>query len=202
MDIFTGERLAELIKAAGYLGLFGLVFGETGLLIGVMLPGDSLLFTAGFLASQGFLNIYILLPVLFVAAVIGDNVGYFFGAKVGHKIFNREDSIIFHKNNVVKAQKFYNRYGPMTIILSRYIPIIRTFAPLIAGVAKMNYKKFFLIDLIGCAIWSTGLTLAGFFLIKVFPGLEKNLTLIILGIILVSISPPIYHYLKSRFAKN
>lgn len=201
MDIFKGEHLVELIKAIGYLGLFGMVFSETGLLIGVILPGDSVLFTAGFLASQGFLNIYILLPVIFVAAVIGDNVGYLFGSRVGHRIFNREDSVIFHKDNVIKAQKFYDKYGPMTIILSRYIPVIRTFVPLIAGVGKMDYRRFFFIDLIGCLIWSVGLTLAGFYLIKIFPNLENNITLVVFGIIVASLILPVSHLLKNRFAK-
>ncbi|MEI6040420.1 MAG: VTT domain-containing protein [Candidatus Berkelbacteria bacterium] len=199
MDIFTGEKLIELIKLVGYFGVFGMVFSETGLLIGVFLPGDSLLFTAGLLASQGFLNIYILLPVLFVAAVIGDNVGYWFGHKMGDKIFSRQDSKIFHKDNVLKAQKFYDKYGPMTIILSRYIPIVRTFAPLIAGVGKMEYKRFFWLDMIGCLIWSVGLTLAGFYLVKIFPGLDKYLTLVVLGIVVLSVIPPIYHYLKEKF---
>lgn len=202
MDIFTGEKLIELVKLIGYFGLFGMVFSETGLLIGVFLPGDSLLFTAGLLASQGFLNIYLLLPVIFVAAVIGDNVGYFIGHKMGDRIFSRQDSKIFHKDNVTKAQKFYDKYGPMTIILSRYIPVVRTFAPLVAGVGKMEYKKFFWIDMIGCLIWSVGLTLAGFYLVKVFPGLDKYLTLVVLGIVVLSVIVPIYHYLKEKMSKK
>lgn len=202
MDIFQGEHLVELIKAIGTLGIFGMVFCETGLLIGVFLPGDSVLFTAGFLASQGFLNIYVLIPTIFVAAVLGDNAGYLWGHKLGHRIFNREDSVIFHKDNVLKAQHFYEKYGTMALILSRYIPIVRTFAPLVAGVGKMPYKRFFLIDLISCFIWSFGLTLAGFYLIKVFPGLEKNITLVIFGIIVVSLIFPVYHYLKNKIAKK
>lgn len=202
MDIFTGEKLIELIKLVGYFGVFGMVFSETGLLIGVFLPGDSLLFTAGLLASQGFLNIYILLPVIFVAAVIGDNVGYWFGHKMGDKIFSREDSKIFHKDNVLKAQKFYDKYGPMTIIMSRYVPIIRTFAPLVAGVGKMEYKKFFWIDMIGCFIWTVGLTLAGYFLVRLFPGIEKNLELVILAIVVLSFVPAVVHYLKDKAQGN
>lgn len=202
MDIFKGEHLVELIKAIGMLGIFGMIFCETGLLIGVFFPGDSVLFTAGVLAANGFLNIYVLIPTIFVAAVIGDNVGYLWGNKLGHKIFNREDSVIFHKDNVLKAQQFYEKYGTMALIISRYIPIVRTFAPLIAGVGKMNYKRFFLIDLLSCFIWSFGLTLAGFYLIKIFPGLEKNITLVIFGIIAVSLIFPVYHFIKSKIKKN
>lgn len=198
MDIFHGENLVELIKTIGTLGIFALVFSETGLLIGVFLPGDSVLFTAGFLASQGFLNIYTLIPAIFFAAVIGDNVGYLWGYKLGHKIFNRQDSVFFHKDNITKAQKFYEKYGLMTLFLSRYVPIIRTFAPLVAGIGKMPYKRFFFIDLASCFVWSFGLTLAGFYLIKVFPGLEKNLTLVILIIILISFVPAVWHYLKDK----
>jgi len=198
MDIFHGENLIELIKTIGTLGIFGLVFCETGLLIGVFLPGDSVLFTAGFLASQGFLNIYVLIPTIFVAAVIGDNIGYLWGYKLGHKIFSREDSVIFHKDNVRKAQNFYEKYGTMTLFLSRYVPVIRTFAPLVAGVGKMPYRRFFFIDLASCFIWSFGLTLAGYYLIKVFPSLEKNLTLVILVIIAVSFVPALWHYFKGK----
>jgi membrane-associated protein len=202
MDIFKGEHLVELIKAIGMLGIFGLIFCETGLLIGVFLPGDSVLFTAGVLAAYGNLNIYVLIPTIFVAAVIGDNIGYLWGNKLGHRIFNREDSVIFHKDNVLKAQEFYDKYGTMALIISRYIPIVRTFAPLVAGVGKMPYKRFFFVDLLSCFIWSFGLTLAGFYLIKAFPGLEKNITLVIFGIIVASLIFPGYHYLRSKFSKK
>jgi membrane-associated protein len=198
MDIFTGEKLIELIKWAGYFGLFGIIFAESGLLIGFFLPGDSLLFTAGVLASQGFLNIYILLPTIIIAAIAGDSAGYLFGRKVGRKIFNREDSVIFHKNNLLKAQSFYDKYGPMTIIIARFVPVVRTFAPIVAGVGEMDYKKFVSYNIIGGLLWTLSMTLGGFYLIKIFPSLEHNLELVVIAIIILSVIPAIYHYLKEK----
>ena len=139
---FFGIDLISLIKTAGYLGLFFIVFAESGLFIGFFLPGDSLLFTAGFLASQGYLNIWILAPLMFVAAVLGDNFGYAFGKKVGPALFNKEDSFLFHKDHLVKANDFYAKHGPKTIVMARFLPIVRTFAPILAGVGKMEYKTF------------------------------------------------------------
>ena len=121
--------LISIIKTFGYLGLFGIVFAESGLFIGFFLPGDSLLFTAGFLASQGFLNIWILMPLIFIGAALGDNVGYAFGFKVGPMIFKREDSILFHKDHLERARIFYEKHGPKTLVLARFMPGIRTFAP-------------------------------------------------------------------------
>lgn len=202
MDVFSTENLPALIKTIGYLGLFGIVFAESGLLIGFFLPGDSLLFTAGLLASEGFLNIYLLLFILFIAAVLGDNVGYAFGRKVGHRIFNRKDSLLFHKDNLMKAEKFYEKYGPSTIILARFIPIVRTFAPIVAGVGKMNYTRFFTFNLVGGFLWTFSMTLAGFLLAKIIPNIENYLTLIIAIIIFLSILPPIYHFIKEKKGKN
>lgn len=191
-----------MIKTFGYLGLFVIVFAESGLLIGFVLPGDSLLFTAGLLASQNYLDITILLPVLFIAAILGDNTGYFFGKKVGPKIFKREDSVIFHKDNLVRAEKFYEKYGPFTLIVARYIPIVRTFAPLVAGVGKMEYKRFFIYNIIGNFFWVISMTLAGFYLVKVFPGLEDRLSLVVGLIIVASFILPVYHYIKEKRSKK
>lgn len=184
------------------MGLFVIVFAESGLLIGFVLPGDSLLFTAGLLASQNYLDITILLPVLFIAAILGDNTGYFFGKKVGPKIFKREDSVIFHKDNLVRAEKFYEKYGPFTLIVARYIPIVRTFAPLVAGVGKMEYKRFFIYNIIGNFFWVISMTLAGFYLVKVFPGLEDRLSLVVGLIIVASFILPVYHYIKEKRSKK
>src|SRR3990167_8309400 len=139
--------LIELIKAAGYLGVFGIVFLESGLLVGFFFPGDSLLFTAGFLASQGFLDIKILIAGCFIAAVAGDSIGYFIGAKLGPKIFTKDNSIFFHKKHLERAQRFYDKHGGKTIILARFVPVIRAFAPVVAGVGTMNYKKFLTFNL-------------------------------------------------------
>src|SRR3990167_4377739 len=153
--------LIELIKAAGYLGVFGIVFLESGLMVVFFFPGDSLLFTAGFLASQGYLDIKILIAGCFVAAVAGDSIGYYIGAKLGPMVFKKEDSIFFHKKHLEKAQAFYDKHGGKTIILARFMPIIRAFAPVVAGAGKMDYKRFVFFNLIGGILWAVGITLAG-----------------------------------------
>ncbi len=202
LEIFHGEGLVDLIKTVGYFGLFGIVFAESGILIGAVLPGDSLLFTAGFLASQGFLNIWIMIPMLFVAAVVGDNVGYSFGRKVGRKIFKKESSLLFKQDNLRRAEGFYAKNGAMTIVLARFIPFIRTFAPIVAGVGKMEYRTFFVYNVVGGFLWTVAISLAGFFLGKIIPDIDKYLLPIIAGIIIVSILPPIYHMIKAKLRKD
>ena len=191
-----------LIKTAGYIGLFVIVFAESGLFIGFFLPGDSLLFTAGFLASQGLLNVLILIPITFVAAVLGDNVGYAFGRRVGPKIFTKEDSIFFHKDHLRRAEEFYQAHGPKTIVIARFTPIVRTFAPIVAGMGKMHYRTFLLYNIIGGVLWGIGLPLAGYFLRKTIPGVDKYLLPIIIAIIFVSFLPGAYHILKEIFRER
>jgi membrane-associated protein len=198
MDIFHGEGLITLIKSVGYVGIFAIIFAESGILIGAFLPGDSLLFTAGFLASQNFLNIWILIPTLFIAAVLGDNVGYTFGRKVGPKIFKKKDSLLFHQNNLIKAEIFYEKHGPITVMLARWMPFIRTFAPIVAGVGKMNYKTFFFYNVLGGFLWTASLPLAGYYLGQFIPDIDKYLLPIIGVIIFVSVIPPIYHIVKEK----
>lgn len=188
--------LVALIKTVGYLGVFGIVFAESGLLIGFFLPGDSLLFTAGFLASQGVLDIRILVPLLFVGAVIGDNVGYSFGYRVGPRIFKRQESLFFHQDHLRKAQVFFEKHGGKTLILARFMPIIRTFAPILAGVGKMKYRTFFMYNVVGGALWTIGLTLTGYYLGKIIPDVDKYLLPIIAGIIILSFLPSVIHIVR------
>jgi membrane-associated protein len=187
-----------IIKSAGYLGLFAIIFAESGLFFGFFLPGDSLIFTAGFLASQGFLDIKLLLVVLFVAAVLGDNVGYWFGQKVGPMIFKQKDSLFFKKEYIEKTHLFFAKYGGQSLVLARFIPIVRTFVSIVAGVGEMNYKKFFLFNLIGGLLWTFGLSLAGYFLGRVIPNADQYLIPIVLLIIVVSILPGAWHLLKKK----
>jgi len=202
LEIFSNTGLINIINTAGLLGIFGIVFAESGLLIGFFLPGDSLLFTAGFLASQNFINIYLLLIVTFVAAVIGDNVGYAFGKKVGPKIFSREDSWLFHKENLNKAYAFYQKYGPLTIVLSRFTPIVRTFAPIVAGAGQMDYKVFFFYNIAGGLAWTLLLTLSGFFLGEIIPNVDKYLLPIVVVIVVGSLIPSVYHIVKERMKQK
>lgn len=193
-----GFDLVELIKTVGYLGLFGIVFAESGLLIGFFLPGDSLLFTAGFLASQDFLNIYAVMAGCFIAAVVGDSVGYAFGNKVGPAIFKREDSLIFNKDHIRKAQDFYAKHGVKTIILARFVPVVRTFAPILAGVGKMEYRTFLTYNILGGALWALGIPFLGYTLGNRIPGVDRYLLPIILGIIVLSILPGILHIVRHK----
>ncbi len=194
--------LISLIKTLGYIGVFSVIFAESGLLIGFFLPGDSLLFTAGFLASQGVLNIWALCIGTFVAAVLGDNVGYWFGKKVGPQIFSRPESIFFNPQNVQKTNEFFEKHGKKSIILARFIPIVRTFTPILAGVGVMHYSTFFLFNIIGGALWAIGVTLLGFFLGNVIPNVDHYLLPIIIGIIFVSLLPTFIHILKDKHTRD
>ncbi len=187
--------LVSLVQAVGYLGIFAIVFLESGLLIGFFFPGDSLLFTAGFLASQGFFDIRILIAGCFAAAVAGDTIGYLIGAKLGPKIFTKENSIFFHKKHLERAQNFYDKHGGKTIILARFIPVIRAFAPVVAGAGKMDYKKFLTFNLVGGVLWAIGVTLAGYYLGSLVPDVDKYLLPIVGLIVIASILPVLHHSL-------
>lgn len=194
--------LIELLKTAGYLGLFLIVFAESGLFFGFFLPGDSLLFAAGFLASQGFLNYGLTMVLVFIAAVVGDSVGYAFGKKIGPAIFKKDDSRFFKKEYLFKAEKFYEKNGAKTIILARFLPVVRTFAPIVAGVGKMDYIKFIKYNLIGGFIWSFGLVSAGYFLGRAIPDVDKYLLPIILLIIFLSVVPSIAHLMREKYLEK
>ncbi len=187
-----------IIKTVGLLGVVLIIFAESGLFFGFFLPGDSLLFTAGFLASQDYISIWWLLILCFIAAVAGDSVGYAFGRRTGPMIFNREDSLFFHKKHVDRASAFYLKHGKKTIILARFLPIIRTFAPIIAGVGGMEYKTFIRYNLIGGFLWTWGMLGIGYVLGNVIPDVEKYLTPIILIIIAVSFIPAMVEFFKHR----
>ena len=200
------EQITEAILIYGpsvaYIALFSIIFAESGLLIGFFFPGDSLLFTSGFLASQGFMSIYILTPLCFIAAVLGDSVGYAFGHKVGKRLFQREDSIIFHKDHLMRAKVFYEKHGKKTIIIARFLPVIRTFAPIVAGMGDMHYPTFLTYNIIGGVLWAIGLTLAGFFLGSMIPDVDQYLLPIVGAIVLASIAPTLIHILKDAETRN
>ena len=199
-----GIDLVELVKWAGVIGVAIIVFAESGLLIGAFLPGDSLLFTAGFLTYTGFLSIdiHLLVIILFLAAVLGDSTGYTFGRRVGRKLFNRPDSRLFKQSYVEKAETFYSKHGGKTIIMARFVPFVRTFAPVIAGTAKMNYRTFLSYNIIGGLLWAVGITYLGYFLGSWFESMGLDIDQVILPaaaiIILISITPPVYHLLKEK----
>lgn len=188
----------KIIEAFGLVGILFIIFAETGLFIGFFLPGDSLLFTAGFLASQGLLPFAPLLLGAIFVAILGDSVGYWFGKKTGPALFAKEDSRFFKKKYALKAQVFYETHGKRTIILARFMPIIRTFAPIVAGIGNMNYRTFLTYNIVGGLIWAGGVTLAGYFLGKTIPSADKYLLPIIILIVLTSFIPGLVHMYKER----
>lgn len=199
-----GIDIEATISAFGILGILAIVFAESGLLIGFFLPGDSLLFTAGFLAQVNILqvNIHLLVALLFIAAVLGDSVGYTFGRRVGRKLFTRPNSRLFKQENIQKAEAFYEKHGGKTIILARFVPVVRTFAPVVAGVGQMRYRTFLAYNLIGGLLWAGGITYLGYFLGAWFTSLGLDIDQVILPvvavIILLSISPAIIHLIKDE----
>ena len=193
-----GVDLIEAIKTVGLIGVFIVVFAESGLLIGFFLPGDSLLFTAGFLASQGFFSFPVLAIGCGIAAILGDSVGYTFGRRVGRRLFEREDSTLFKKKHLAAAEAFYEKHGAKTIVLARFVPIVRTFAPIVAGMGDMEYRKFLTYNIVGGLLWGVGVTVLGYLLGSVIPDVDKYLLPIIIVIIFVSLLPSVYHVLKDK----
>lgn len=192
MDFF-GINLPELITVIGMAGVCFIVFAETGLFLGFFLPGDSLLFVAGVLASQDIFSLPLLLGAVLVSALLGNFVGYEFGFRVGEKLFSRDDSFFFKKKHAESARAFYNENGGKTIFLARFMPIVRTFAPIVAGVAKMNRRSFFFFNVFGGSVWVFGLILAGYFLGNAID-VDKYLLPIIIGIVIVSFLPVAHKY--------
>jgi membrane-associated protein len=188
--------LVELIETVGYVGLAAIIFAESGLFFGFFFPGDSLLLTAGLLASRGALDVRVLVPLLFVAAVLGDTVGYWFGAKTGPLIFKREESLFFKPQNLLKAKAFYDRHGGKTITLARFMPFVRTFAPIVAGAARMRYSRFLVFNLLGGVAWAMGMTLLGYYLGRAFgsvEGIDRYFTLLVLAFFFIPGIPTLIH---------
>ncbi len=194
--------LDQIIVWGGYLGLFAIVFSETGLLIGFFLPGDSLLVTAGLFAAGvkvGVdLDILLLNAILIVAAISGDATGYYIGLRTGHALYNRPQSRWFRRDHLLKTKEFYDRYGGITIIVARFMPFARTFAPVVAGVAEMKYRRFALFNVVGGAGWVCSMTLIGYLLGRSVPNIEKHIELVIGVVIFLSILPIIIKYIQHR----
>jgi membrane-associated protein len=195
--------LPALVQWAGYVGLTIIIFAETGLLVGFFLPGDSLLVTAGLLAADPAfgLNVWLLGLILTVAAIVGDTVGYNVGKASGPRIFTREDSLFFHKDHLLKAQAFYETHGGKTIIIARFMPIVRTFAPVVAGVGRMRYASFLAYNVIGAVLWIWSMLITGYVLAKTVPGVAKHVEKVILVVVFLSILPGIIAWWRNRSAQ-
>lgn len=190
--------LEGLIRWGGYVVLTAIVFAETGLLVGFFLPGDSLLVTAGLLSSQGFLNVYVMGALLSVAAIVGDALGYAIGRATGPRIFTKEDSLLFNKKHLFRAHSFYEKHGGKTIVLARFMPIIRTFAPVVAGVAGMRYRNFAMFNVAGGLLWVWSMLFTGYFLGRYIPGIDEHIDIVIIIVIFLSILPGIIGWLRER----
>ena len=185
--------LVELLKTVGYIGIFAIVFAESGVLVGIVLPGDSLLFTAGFLASERFFNIWLLMPLVVIAAIMGDAVGYWFGRRVGRRLYERPDSRIFKRRHLLAAEAFYERHGGKTIIIARFLPVVRTMAPIVAGVSAMGYRRFAVFNMIGALLWGAGVSTGGYLLGSTIPDPDRYLLPVIGLIIFISVLPTLLH---------
>ncbi|HJP85457.1 MAG TPA: VTT domain-containing protein [Gemmatimonadaceae bacterium] len=196
------SNLHELVQWAGLFGLAAIIFSETGLLVGVFLPGDSLLVTAGLFAATGHLNVYTLLPVLTLAAICGNSVGYFIGRTTGPRVFNRENSLFFNKKHAIRAHQFYEKYGRKTIVLAQFMPVIRTFAPVTAGVAGMPFRTFITFNIIGAIIWIWSMIGIGYFLGNYIPGVDEHIEIVIVIVVFLSLLPGIISAIRARRGKG
>lgn len=187
-----------LVQAGGYIALAIIVFTETGLMIGFFLPGDSLLVTAGLFAAKGDLNIVLLNLLLMACAILGDATGYLIGKKLGPALFRREDSLLFKKKHLLATQEFYERHGGKTIIIARFVPVVRTFAPVVAGMANMSYRRFAMFNIVGAVGWVFSMTMLGYLLVTLFPATERHIEKVIIIVILVSLLPGIIEFVRAR----
>ncbi|MFZ1987478.1 MAG: VTT domain-containing protein [Minisyncoccia bacterium] len=199
---FFGLPLPELIQTAGYIGIFGIAFAESGLPFGFIFPGDSLLFTSGFFASAGLLNIWILVPTIVSAAILGDTVGYWIGATWGIKLFSKPDSFFFNPKHLARTELFYAKYGVKAVIIARFVPIVRSFVPIFAGIGSMRYRTFLRNNIIGGILWGAGITLLGYVLGAAIPGSEHYLFPATIGIICISLLPIGIEILLAWWRKN
>ena len=196
-NVIHGDVRA-IVQAVGYVGMVIIIFSETGILIGFFFPGDSLLVVSGIFASQGSLDMLVLNLLLIPAAVIGDSVGYWIGHKAGPKLFNKEQSFFFRRDYLIKTHNFYEKYGGITIILARFMPIIRTFAPTVAGIAEMKYWDFFKYNVFGGIGWIISMTSIGYFLGNVIPNVDKHIEYIIAIVVFISILPAIIKFISAK----
>ena len=188
-----------LVRVGGLMALIVIVFVETGLFVGFFLPGDSLLVTAGLFAARGDLDLWRIFLFVSLAAIVGDALGYTIGARTGPRIFSREDSLLFHKRHLITTREFYDRYGGITIILARFMPIVRTFAPLVAGVGRMQYRRFILYNVVGGIGWVVSMTSLGYLLGRAVPDIDRHIHIVIAVVIFLSMLPGIIKFAREKW---
>jgi membrane-associated protein len=197
----TVYNVPELVRIGGLIGLIAVVYAETGLLVGFFLPGDSLLITAGLFAAKGDFDIVALNVTLIAAAILGDATGYWIGRRAGQALYSRPDSLLFRKEHLRITHDFYERHGGKTIIIARFMPIVRTFAPVVAGAAEMGYRSFATYNVIGGVAWVLSMTLAGYYLGRVVPDIESNIHYVVAVVIALSLLPPVIAWLRARMTQ-
>ena len=195
-------NVPELIRMGGLVGLVAVVFAETGLMIGFFLPGDSLLVTAGLFAAKGDLNIVWLNLCLMAAAIVGDATGYWIGRRAGQALYSRPDSFLFRRQHLIKTHEFYERHGGKTIVIARFVPIIRTFAPVVAGAAEMGYRRFAMYNVVGGIGWVASMTLTGYFLGRAVPDIDKHIHIVVAVVIFLSLLPGIISIVREKLKKS
>ncbi len=200
LHLLTDPR--TIINTVGTLGVIAIIFMETGVFFGFFFPGDSLLFTAGFFASQGYLSFGWLLVGCLLAAIVGDSVGYAFGRKIGPALFTKEDSLFFNKKHIARAQHFYEKHGRKTIIIARFLPIVRTFAPIVAGIGNMKYRVFVMYNILGGFFWTWGMLWLGYGFGNLIPNPDKYIVPVIVVVIFLSFIPPVIEVVKARRARR
>lgn len=194
----TVYNVPELVRLAGHIGLPLIIFAETGLMVGFFLPGDSLLVTAGLFAARGDLRVVLLCVTMTVAAIVGNSTGYLVGNRAGHALFNRPNSFFFRRQHLLKAQAFYAKHGGKAIFLAQLMPIVRTFTPVVAGAADMNYRRFVTFNVLGAIFWVNSMTLMGYFLGRAIPDLEHRIHIVVAVVIFLSLLPAIIAWLRER----
>jgi len=194
----VGLSINHIIETGGILLVAAMIFAESGLLIGFFLPGDTLLFGAGLYASQGRISLWWLIIAVIIAAVVGDNVGYSIGRRTGHRIFNKKDSLLFKTEYLEQAETFYQKHGGKTIILARFTPIVRTFAPVVAGVGKMSRSRFFSFNIVGATLWGAGMPLLGYYVGSKIPHLDQYIELVMFGVVILGLLLALAHVFKEK----
>jgi membrane-associated protein len=194
--------VSHIIQAGGLLLIAAIIFGESGMFIGFFFPGDTLLLTAGIFAAQGKLPLAWAIIVIAAAAIAGDNVGYHIGKRYGRRLFRKPDGVIFRQEYVQRAEKFYERFGSRTMLISHFVPVVRTFVPPVAGVAKMNYKQFVIFDAIGDTAWATIVTLIGYWFGTKIPNIDHYILLAVLAVMVITLGPALYHVAKALLEKR
>jgi membrane-associated protein len=191
-------NVRELITWGGYVGLTTAIFAETGLLVGFFLPGDSLIVTAGLFAALGQFDVYLLGLLLSVASIAGNTAGYGIGQATGHALYARPDSLLFKRKHLLRAHEFYERHGGATVLIARFMPIVRTFVPVVAGVATMDFRRYTLFNVVGGLLWIWGMLFTGYFLGRYIPGIDRHIELVIMAVIALSLMPGALAWFRAR----